>query len=344
MAIKQLDLGSKKSGFTLSFSPDSKRRGGASLGATLTTFDKLDLPDEALQSVQNAVRRWVRDRLQPRIPKVVRRVLYERSGKLATEPQVSVGSYESAESRGKHNVYEFKIAMNLGKAMKYGGVQEYGRAAKGKRKSKYYMVPLAKSFPQTKEWTRSAIEAALSEPGVFWAPRGDNNFGEDKSGRPVKYVFQLKKGLRPRYKKAMAKGLDKARAGMINRAANKKGTALSAKEELKSWAKLLFLAYPRPYVTGIPGSGHFQSKKIRETFNTAALSKFNIGAGKLKGRGAGEASRWYSRSLAAEAGSLDQYMHDPELRKAIRGAVKSALEAQSGINFGGRTASKGGAE
>jgi hypothetical protein len=277
--------------------------------------------------------RWVKFLNSKTIPSVVSRVLNVRSGTLRRATARLVDARGKTEGAG---VYDFSIDVSLpGRSRSYGGVQEYGRAeGGGTTKAKYYMVPLSRQWGRSSAWTRARLNRELSKPGIFWMPRGEGNYMEDRAGRDVKFVFQMNPNLAAKYKKGkFERALIKSRQRIIAKASREKkkkiGKELTRGESLKSWAKLLFLAYPDT-VTSIPGtSAYARSQGSRVSNYRAGILPAGIGGGQIRGRGPGEASRWWSRSLVEAAPELQKYMKDPAMRRAIRGALQQSLAAAS---------------
>jgi hypothetical protein len=332
----------KKGGFSLSFSPNFEARGGSRLLTDVTTFDRtLDAP-----GLRNAMTRWVQQSLNAHIPMVVKRVLLQRSGRLAqARAWISSIDHQGGEREEKS---VFTIRVNLGGAMMYGGTQEHGRKSKTRSGSGYYMVPISKNF-ETKNtlWNQATISAALNRPGVFWAPKGKGNYFTDKRGNPVKYVFQMNEAFRAKYKRGaaagrIAKGITAARNAAISEAEKQKQRtqkkSLSKREKLKQWAKILFVAYPK-HITSIPGESAYAKRPERSASisNSPAAKEFmRLNKDQDRGFGPGEASRWWSRALAESVKDLDKHINDPEMRRLIRAGAMAAMNRAAGITGSGR--------
>jgi len=311
-----LAIGSKKQGFSLSLTPSNK-----SLDSILQVFSK-ELDEEKITKIGLAIEKWVR-KFNSTLPNTVQQVLYPKTGMRGISgSKLHLDRGFDETKAGKGFVYEYNLSMKFGPVAKYyGGVQEYGRpVGTGKRRSKYYMVPVRSEFPATTNMTPAIIKSKLSEDGVFWAPRGVGNFGVDRSGLKVKYVFQYTgkgKGYN-RNKPNSAGGINNEGKRNAMAAAEKSVRAgrqrtsskVVAKARMASMAKLIFLAYP--WSSGVPGIPGGSKGKYSRVGHNRPLPVFSdplvqqVTSRKMRGRG--EASRWFSVNLIHNAKHLDTYL------------------------------------
>lgn len=251
-----------------------------------------------------AVERWRRQSFNARLPRLISQALWSRTPAGRHTQSLSNSTLEwvhgPLEEPGRERTYLYHLRMKMpGHAAEYGYTQEVGRPANAAMVSgKYYLVPLLAAFGNERHVD---IKKELDDPNVWFLPRGENNFGTDRAGRKVKYVF--------RFKNKRSKAASQARAKA------KAGDKVGSKNDLKGKGTLLFLAYPDSS-TGIPGAS--RGKYAKKTPKLASPMVRSFGFSPVPGA---QASRWFTYSLIKTIPTLDKFLRNTS--RQLAGAVKA---------------------
>lgn len=272
--------------------------------------------DNATQGVYfNAINRWRTQRFNARLPHLLRQALFIRSGGGRHEDSLTGSTLEWAgqgpeDSSGRERTYLYHMRMVMPKhAAEYGYTQEVGRKGGSPAKGKYYMVPLLSAYGRKKHVD---VRKELEDPNVWLLPRGDNNFGVDKAGRAVKYVYRFNR----------VKKTKKAQAERSVARAQQKVAKNTDKESLRGRGTLLMLAYPYG-TTGIPGASRGRFAKKVPKLASPLVRNFGFSS-----TGGIQASRWFTYSLIKTVPSLDTFLK--EQTGKIAGAARMAMKAGLG--------------